>query len=420
MDAVMIAANPMQSRPFQGWRIVAASLFSQAIQAGILIYAFGTIALAVELEFEVSRAEVMMSATALSLVTNIISPFIGRLVDTRSVRQLMLFALGALVAGLFALSSTQQLWQVWLIFGTLMPVANVLLGQMANTALISRWFVRFRGRAMGIAAVGTSVGGFIIPVLLTTLIEDYGWRLALMLLAVGTFLCMAPVLYWMIINNPADIGQNPDGAQQPALSPAPEAERNVLLGVMKERAFWCQTVAIGVSLFVYLGFLANLYPHAISVGIPTHHAAALLSIVAICAIAGKLTFGLVADYLDLRITLLTSFLLIILGALTLGNANTYAGISSGAVLFGLAAGGLLPVWGTMVARSFGTRRYGRALGAMNIAMAPITMLSAPYAGYLFDRHGSYHIAFTSYAGLMLIAAMSLIPLRFPKLTEVDG
>lgn len=400
---------------FHGWKIVGLSLLTQALQAGILIYAFGTMALAIEQEFGVSRAQVMISATVLSLASNLVSPFLGSLVDRRSVRQLMLLAVTALALGLAALSQTRSLWQVWIVFGTLLPLANVLLGQLTTSALITRWFARLRGRAMGIAAVGTSLGGFTIPVLLAWLIGQFGWRTAFAAIGIGAFVLAAPLIRWLVIDRPADIGVLPDGADRPPKEPAASAAEAAGIGsILADRAFWCETVAIGTALFVYLGFLSNLYPHAIAVGAAPAGAASLMSIVAACSIAGKLTFGAVADRLDLRLTMLTSFVLMIGGSLMLGSLETYKGLAGGAILFGLAAGGLLPVWGAMVARSFGPARFGRALGAMNLAMAPITLLSAPYAGYLFDRYGSYEYAFLSYCGILAVAALALAPLRFPE------
>jgi MFS family permease len=138
-----------------------------------------------------------------------------------------------------------------------------------------------------------------------------------------------------------------------------------------------------------------------------------MSVVALCSVAGKLGFGAVADRMELRHTMWLAFACMGGGTLVLSQAAGYAALASGAVLFGLAAGGLLPVWGAMVARSFGAARFGRALGAMNLAMAPLTLLSAPYAGQLFDRFGSYQLAFASYAGFLVLAAFALVPLRFP-------
>jgi MFS family permease len=399
---------------FPGWRVVAASVATQALQAGVLIYSFGTMAVAFEREFGATRTQVMLGATVLSLATSLLAPFLGALVDRRSVRSLMLVALGALALGLVALSQARALWQVWLVFGTLLPVGNLLLGQLPTAALVTRWFSRLRGRAMGIAATGTSLGGFVLPVLLTSLIERFGWRHALAMLGVGAFVLVAPLVHRLVVDHPADRGLHPDGDAVAAARPSNAAgSHGGLAEILRERAFWCETLAIGLGLFVYLGFLSNLYPHALATGQEPARAAALMSVVALCSVAGKLGFGTVADRMDLRRTMWLAFALMGVGTLVLSQAASYAALVAGAVLFGLAAGGLLPVWGAMVARSFGPERFGRALGAMNLAMAPLTLLSAPYAGYLFDRMGSYEWAFASYAAVLTIAVLALVPLRFP-------
>ena len=401
---------------FYGWKLVGLSLLTQALQAGLLIYCFGTIAVSIEAEFGTSRAEVMVASMILSLAGNALSPLLGSLVDRKSIRMLMLLAITALALGLIALSQSDALWQVWLVFGTLLPVANVLLGQLTSSALMTRWFSRLRGRAMGISAVGTSLGGFTLPVLLTFLIQLYDWRAALLLIGIGAFVLTAPLIYWLVVDWPADRGEFPDGAVQAPPKPAgQEQAKESMAGIIRQRAFWCETVAIGISLFVYLGFLSNLYPHAVSLGLSPGKAASLMSVVAVFSIIGKLSFGTLADRMDLRLTMGSSFTLMIAGAWILSHFTQAAGMFAGAMLFGLAAGGLLPVWGAMVARSFGQALFGRALGAMNLAMAPITLLSAPYAGFMFDRYGNYDVAFLSYCGILLIGAVALTLLRFPAL-----
>jgi MFS family permease len=399
---------------FPGWQVVAVSVVTQALQAGVLIYSFGTMAVAFEREFGATRTQVMLGATVLSLTTSVLAPIFGALVDRRSVRSLMLVALAALALGLVALSQTRALWQVWLVFGTLLPVGNLLLGQLPTAALVTRWFSRLRGRAMGIAATGTSLGGFVLPLLLTTLIERFGWRQALATLGVGAFVLVAPLVHRLVVDRPQDRGLHPDGdaAPPPQPSSAPGG-KGVLAAILSERAFWCETLAIGLGLFVYLGFLSNLYPHAVATGQAPTGAAALLSVVASCSVAGKLGFGTVADRMDLRHTMWLAFACMGVGTLVLSQAASYGALAAGAVLFGLAAGGLLPVWGAMVARSFGPARFGRALGAMNLAMAPLTLASAPYAGHVFDSFGSYEWVFVSYAAVLGIAALALVPLRFP-------
>lgn len=414
----MHASNPTQTGPwFRGWNMVGVSLLTQALQAGLLIYCFGTMAVAIEEEFGASRTQVMFSATLLSLVGSALSPWFGSLVDRQSIRRLMIIATLALALGLFCLSRTQALWQVWVVFATLLPVANVLLGQLTSTALITRWFDRMRGRALGISAVGTSLGGFVFPVLLTTLMERYGWRTALGVIGLTALLVTIPVILRFVVDRPEAAGLYPDGADQPPASVPTPPGKPGLAGILADASFWYETVAVGVALFVYLGFLSNLYPHAIAVNVAPTTAATLMSVVAVCAIVGKLGFGAVADRLNLRYTMGASLVLMIAGSAVLSQSDGYGTVAVGAIAFGLAAGGLLPVWGALVARSFGARRFGRALGAMNLAMTPITLLSAPYAGYLFDRTGSYSAAFGSYCLILLVALAALVPIRFPDLQE---
>jgi MFS family permease len=399
---------------FPGWQVVAVAVVTQALQAGVLIYSFGTMAVAFEQEFGATRTQVMLGATVLSLTTSLLAPFFGALVDRRSVRSLMLIAVGALALGLVALSLARALWHVWLVFGTLLPLGNLLLGQLPTAALVTRWFSRLRGRAMGIAATGTSLGGFVLPVLLTTLIGQFGWRQALVIFGIGAFALVAPLVHRFVVDRPADRGLHPDGdAAPPPQSSSAASGQGGLAAILRERAFWCETLAIGLGLFVYLGFLSNLYPHAVAIGQEPTRAAALMSVVAVCSVAGKLGLGTIADRMDLRHTMWLAFACMVGGTLVLSQAASYTALAAGAVLFGLAAGGLLPVWGAMVARSFGPARFGRALGAMNLAMAPVTLLSAPYAGYLFDRFGSYEWAFASYAAVLAVAALAPVPLRFP-------
>lgn len=412
------ANNPPGRGLFHGWKIVGLSLLTQALQAGILIYAFGTLALAMEAAFATTRAEVMLSATVLALSANLLSPWFGSLVDRYPLRRLMLIGISCLSIGLIAVAASQNLWQAWLAFATLLAAGNLLLGQLPTAALITRWFDRLRGRALGVAAVGTSLGGFLLPILLALLIEALGWRLALIALAVGAWLLTAPLIAKLVVDRPRDLALSPDGGTgDAAVAKAAAPPSGDIRWILSRPLFWWLTIAVGIALFVYTGLLSNLYPHAVNLGLPTARAGALMSLLAACSIVGKLGFGGLADRVDLRLTMATSFLLMIVGALLLGQSAAAPGLLAGVVLFGLAAGGLLPVWGALVARGFGQRSFGRALGCMNLAMTPITLLSAPYAGYLFDRYGSYSPAFLSYCGILTLGLLALAALRLPPHRE---
>jgi len=399
---------------FYGWRIVGVTLFSQAVQAGLLIYSFGILVLPFAEAFGARRETLMLGTALLSLSTNLISPFAGVRADRASLRDLMTAGTALMGLGFVALAATQATWQMLAVFALILPFGNLLLGQLSASALITQWFNRRRGRALGISAVGTSIGGLLFPPLIAWLFAAWGWRAALLAIGFAIWLVGLPLIRHVVVDRPELAGLTPDGAQ-----PGPRAAEETLgrewtsAQILRSRAFWVITVTIGLVLAVYLAVLANLVPHATDQGIAATRAASLMSVLAGFAIAGKLGFGALADRLDLRHALWLAIALMALGLALLLGATGFAGLLAACVPFGLAAGGQLPVWGALVARGFGRRSFGRALGLMNPAMMPITLVSAPLAGGVFDRTGSYTLAFQVFLGALAVAAATLTLLRFP-------
>jgi MFS family permease len=385
----------------QGWRATGATIGTQAVQAGFLIYAFGTLAASMEPDLGTNRKAIMIAPACLSVATNLLFPYAGRLADRRPLKWLMLAGLAALIAGALALSSVKSVWQVYLIFGLLFPLANLFLGQLTASALVARWFDTSRGRALGISATGTSIGGFLFPFLMASLTARYGWRMAAVLTAGVPALLMVPVVLSQVREPPARAGvstRSGTGWRE----------------LISQRAFWCETMAVAAGLFCYLGTLANFVPHAVASGLALTDASALMGLIALMAFAGKLGFGLLADRIDLRFAFGLSLACQAIAYLILASVGGARGLVPAAVMLGLAAGGLLPVWGALIARSFGAARVGVALGAMNLAMAPLTIMAAPYAGWLFDATGSYRPAFLSYLVVLATGGLALKLLQLPE------
>ena len=407
---------------FYGWRIVGVTLLTQAFQAGFLIYSFGIIIAPYGEAFGVSRQTLMLGSTVLSLSTNLISPFAGERVDRWSIRSLMTLGILMLGAGFVALSQVTAMWQVLATFALILPAGNLLLGQMTSSALMTQWFQQLRGRALGISAIGTSIGGFFIPPLVAALSEQFEWRHAYAALGVGLVVVGFPLIRSVIVDRPEQIGLVPDGAtngdtqsvRTQSLPGEPDYSFKQILGTGR---FWCITVAIGLVLSVFIGLLGNMVLHATDQGASTTKAAALMSIIAVCGVVGKILFGILADKVPLRAALWLAMGLMAGALIVMLSVSGYAGLAAGCVLLGFAAGGQLPVWGAMVAKGFGRRSFGRALGIMNPAMMPITLVGPPLAGRIFDRTGSYDLAFQVYLGALVVGALVLLPLRFPQPKE---
>ena len=344
----------------------------------------------------------MLATTGLSLVGSFAAPLVGRLVDRRSIRTLMMFGAACLATGFAAVSQITALWQFWLCFALILPVANLLLGQLTSAALVTRWFEAQRGRAMGLSSLGTSIGGFSLPLLLATATQFWGWRTATLVIGVAVAAAVALVTLAWVHDGP------PQGREGSSTThdDIPLSTTQIL----SAPAFWIVTLVVGVKLATYLGLVSNLVPYAGALGVSRIGAATLLSLLSITSMVGKIGFGALADRIALPAMLIAALTLTIAGFAALLVAKGYPSLVVGCLMLGLATGGMLPLWGLLVGRYFGPASFGRVLGMTNFVMVPLTATSAPLAGWVFDRTGNYDAIFILYIAALGFAIAIVVPL----------
>lgn len=398
---------------FYGWRIVVVAGLAMALSNGMVSYSYGLLVLPVGNEFGASRMEMMWGLTASSLTTVLISPLVGSLMDRRSARGLWLTGAAGLALGMVLIAAARSVWQFVLAFGLLMAIGAALLGPIGTNTLVARWFTRHRGRALALTALGTSLGGLTIPLLLQTLIDAYGWRTACLALAGFALLVMVPPVWFIIRNRPEDLGLQPDGLVDPAPASAVAAHagESRLPGLMRDAAFWRIALAVGALMAIFTVVLANLVPFAIGHGIGPKPAALLISVVSLAGIAGKLLFSVFADRVNLKWALLLALLLLGLPLAALVMVHHYWFMVLAAASVGLSAGAFLPAWGALLARIFGPAIFGRVMGRMQPIAIIMVMLAMPLSGLLFDRTGRYSATFLAMAGLAAVAFAILLPLQ---------
>lgn len=401
---------------FYGWRIVAVALLAMAMSNGMMSYSYGLLVLPVGTEFGASRMQMMWGLTAGSLVTVLISPLAGSLMDRRSARMLYSIGAASLALAMLLIAASRNVWQFVLVFGLLMSVGGTLLGPIGTSTLVSRWFSKRRGRALGITAVGSSLGGLLMPLLVQTLIDAYGWRTACLWLAAIALLVMLPPVWLIVRNRPADLGLHPDGeAEDPRASgTVSNAEAVHLPGLMTDITFWRIALAVGALMATFTVILANLVPFAIGHGVAAKQAAFLISTVSVAGISGKLLFSAFADRINLKGSLLTALAMLALPLAVLVWFHDYWIMVPAAASIGLASGAFLPAWGALLARIFGPLVFGRVMGRMQPIAIVMVMLSMPLSGYLFDLTGSYAATFLTMAGVTALAFVVLFPLRMAR------
>ena len=395
---------------FFGWYVVAGTFVSQMVVVGFFSYSVSLLVPLIRDEFAVSLEQVMYSLTGATFVGMVLLPVAGVMLDRYPVRWIM--AGGALLfsAGLWTLAHTTTITQYIVVFAVTMSAANAFAGSAASQTSISRWFTSSRGRALGISSVGTSIGGIAIPALVTWWIAAYGWRGALENLALVVLVVLLPFLVLTIRGRPSDIGQLPEGGK-PAASAAVDMPELQLRDIIRHPGYWQIGISLGVLFSVYSSILANITPYATGLGATAPQASALIMSVAVMGLVGKLAFGMAADKLNLKFGIWLAAALVVMALLIMASEPAYPLILLATGLLGLAAGGMLPVWGAMMARVFGLVSYGRAMGLMGPLITLLVMPGFALVGRLYDVTGSYQLCFFVFATALVLSAPLLIPLK---------
>ncbi|MET0239920.1 MAG: MFS transporter [Sphingobium sp.] len=386
------------------WRQVAACLVLQSVSAGTITSAFSVLAVPFAMEFGATRMVVMLAMTATLLVTAISSPFAGRLLDLVSIRRLMLLGSLALGAGFMAASVATTFVQILIIYAVLLAPANVLIGPLAASVLLSRWFDQDRGRALGIAALGISLGGFGFPPFIQYLIETVGWRPALQILASLVFL-LSMGACWMVVDRRA----TPLGAIAGA---TPQDMPMAMGAIFANREFWLMSLVFGVLLTGMMGLVTNLVPLAMDRGIPLSMATLLISALSLGSVAGKVAFATFADRLASKAILFFGAGGFLLGMSCFLVPQWGFGVMvAGAAIVGFTNGSAVPLQTIVAARTFGLHNVGRVVGLLNLTVMLVGLFVPPAFGLIRDLTGEYDGAFITYLAFASIALVVITMMR---------
>lgn len=389
-----------------GWRQVAIC-FMLLAAAGMIASTYSIVAVPLAQEFNPSRMVLMLSMTVLSGACAVLSPFLGNLMDRISLRKLMVAGGLFLGAGYAMLSLATSFTQVLVIFGVLIAPANVLIGPVAVTVLLSRWFAERRGRAIGIAIAGISAGGFVFPMIIQGFLDAHQWREALQLLGLVLVVWTVPAAL-LVVNRPSDRGLNADGAAEPpALAQAELAKAPISArGLLGDPAFWMIALTVAIVTSGMKGMITNLAPLAIDTGIEASDAAMLISVYAGCGFIAKMNFAALADRLGPRVLMFTALGGFGLGMACLTQAQAgYGVIAFGVAITGLFGGLMVPIESFLAPRVFGQRAVGRAMGLLSGVILVALLSTPPLFGLIFDLTGSYTGIFWTFFGLSLIALL---------------
>ena len=411
-EADLAPAAPAAASPtglFYGWWIVSASFVVQFLVMGTTFYAWGVLIKPLAEALDASRFAVASALPCSMLVGSLVGPLIGREVDRRGARVLMLAGSVLMTAGFLLFSRIDSVAGLYLSFGVLVALGLALTGPLPNTALISQWFQRARGTALGISQIGISLSGFVMAYVTTWLVIEHGWRTAVLCFAAVPVLLIAPVVALLVVNRPQDRGLLPDNDPHDgdgAPEPPPPVELS-LRDALRERDLWLIALTMGLNFSGSGAVIQVIHSHTTDLGHSATHAATVYGLMAGMAALGKPLFGGLSDRTSPRFGMLVATLLQTVGLVAILLAPGYAAMLAASLVFGLGFGGLMPLFGLLTAARFGAERLGRMMGAAGPLMLPFQLFGLPFASAIFDRTGSYTGAFVTFLAFYALALLVL-------------
>lgn len=405
---------------FYGWWIVAAGLVCMTIFSGAGFYAFSLFFRELEAAFDWGRGEFMAAFAFFFGVQALISPFIGRVTECYGPKKVITF--GALIMGLgFTLVSlTSSLWHFYVAYA-LVGVGMRGVGFIPISALVSNWFSKRRGTALGITMIGMGLGGLVLaPVIGAYLIPNFGWSYSYLALALLTWVVVIPITLWVMKTKPQDMGLYPDGVEAPEAVAVAEAspqtpERWTPKMALATWTFWLIAVAFMLTELGSVGVVQNQVLHLTDIGFDMAIAATALGSVGIGSAIGKFGFGWLCDQIPAKYAAAISFVLLTAGVIILMNAGGYVAMWLYAILIGLGVGGWIPCMSMLTSTNFGLASYGAIFGMMSLFQTLGTAFGPVTAGSMFDAMGTYHWAFIMFLIFFAIAIAAILMVRRPKL-----
>jgi len=357
-------------------------------------------------EFGWSRT-VVTSGNALGklLVGPLFGFIAGWMIDRYGPRRLMMT--GALLAGTaligISLSNSLGMFYLFYIFNAL---GYVFGGPLPCQVLISRWFEKNRGKAMGIAYLGIGAGGALAPLISAGLERNFGWHLALPALGVLVILIAFPMAFF--IKDSA--GESKDRSKPETLIP--------IKTILRNPNFYLLAIGSMCSIGAVGGIGQHLKLYLLDLSFTQSQAAQVMSFVLLSSLAGRVLMGFLADLINRKYVMILIYL-IVAGAIPLLMAPDFPGrIYLFAVIFGIGLGGDYMIIPLMAADLFGVKALGRTMGIILVADGIAESFFPMLVGALYNEAAkSYAVGFIVLIGL---AILGVIFVSFLPKAEVPG
>jgi MFS family permease len=402
--------SSQRPRIFYGWVIVFTSAIGLMLgYAPVFVYSFSVFIKSLAQDFHSSRTSITLAFTLANLMQSVGAPLIGRLVDRFGAHKVVVPS--TVIFGLVLISfkySSTSLWHLYAFF-ILIGLIGVGTAPVPYGIVVSRWFDKRRGLALGLMMMGLSTGAILLPLIAQRLIVLFGWRTAYAIIGFAVLAISVPVVGTLLKDSPDKMGLQPDG--EPDLNTGSQQQKNeqgmTWSAARRQPTFWLLASAfflLGASVHACV---IHLVPMLTDHGISLQRAAFASSLLGVALLIGRVFTGYFLDRFFGPYVAMLLFSGVAVGISLLWSGAGGSLPLLAAFLVGLGMGAEADIIAYLTSRYFGLRSFGVIYGFLFATFTLAGALGPVLMGVGFDRLGSYRAPLLFFLAATLVATALL-------------
>ena len=391
------------------WTLPIAAAFGYSI--GVLhTYSLGVFIAPLQQEFGWTRGQISMGITIAGVGTALFGVPVGLMIDRFGPRIVGLIGAVTMTGSVALLSTATGTLTNWAILWSIVALGSVCVHATVWTSAVGSRFEASRGLAFAVTLSGASISASLVPIVVTWLIRDHGWRVAYAGFC-GIWLAIVFPILLLFFRGAAD--KDSKKSDSAKIEPASAVLPGVTFAEgIRTFAYYKLLLAGGLFAFTAIGITVHFVPILKDSGATAMAAAGIASLIGIFSIIGRLGTGFLLDRLPANIVGAACFLLpIAAAALLLFDGANPVSQSIAAAIFGLTVGAEIDVIAYLATRQFGLKSFGSLFGGIVTALALGVAFGPLVAGATYDHYGSYGNFLVLTMILMAISSVSLVTLR---------